>query len=93
MKSLIAQLHNDTGLPVYITEYDISTTDDQAQLAKYQDHVKFFLDTEYIHGVTIWGWIMGKTWSQAPNSGLINTNGTARPAMTWLMTTLNRPQP
>ena len=30
------ELHNDTDLPVFITEYDISTTDDDEQLALYQ---------------------------------------------------------
>ncbi|MGC4066302.1 MAG: endo-1,4-beta-xylanase [Polyangiaceae bacterium] len=92
MKELVAKLNQDTGLPVYITEYDISTTDDNAQLAKYKEHIPFFLETNYIKGVTIWGWIYGKTWSQAPDSGLIR-NGTARPAMTWLMQTLGRPAP
>jgi len=91
-KSLIAKLHNDTGLPVYITEFDISTADDQAQLTTYQQYFPFFLSTDYVKGVTIWGWIYGETWDQAPDSGLIR-NGTARPAMTWLMQTLGRPQP
>jgi endo-1,4-beta-xylanase len=92
MKSLIAKLNSETGLPVHITEYDISTTDDTAQLNKFKEHIPFFMSTDYIKGVTIWGWIYGKTWSQAPQSGLIR-NGTARPAMTWLMQELGRPAP
>ncbi|MBN2341912.1 MAG: endo-1,4-beta-xylanase [Deltaproteobacteria bacterium] len=92
MQTLIAKLHNDTGLPVYITEYDISTTSDAEQLAKYQEHIPFFLNTDYIHGITIWGWIYGQTWSQAPYSGLVD-NGNPRSAMTWLMNTLGRPVP
>lgn len=90
MKSLITKLHNDTGLPVYITEYDIDLNDDNAQLQKYQEHIPFFLETEWIKGVTIWGWIHGSTW--VPNSGLIR-NGTPRPALTWLMEQLGRPAP
>ncbi len=93
MKTLIAKLHDDTGLPIYITEYDISTTDDQKQLDLYQQQIPFFLETEYIKGITIWGWMVGQTWSQAPDSGLVRADGTARPAMTWLMDTLGRPQP
>jgi endo-1,4-beta-xylanase len=92
MKTLIAKLNADTGLPIYITEYDISTTDDTAQLNLYKEHIPFFLSTSYIKGITIWGWIYGKTWDQSPNSGLVR-NGTARPAMTWLMQTLGRPAP
>ncbi len=93
MKMLVAQLHNLTELPVYITEYDISTPDDAKQLQLYQEHFQFFLETEYIKGVTLWGWIVGQTWSLAPDSGLIRTDGTARPAMTWLMNELGRTQP
>ena len=92
VKSMIADLHEQTGLPVYITEFDISTSDDNAQLRKYQDYFPFFMDTEYIHGITIWGWIYGSTWNMAPESGLVR-NGSPRPAMTWLMEQLDRPAP
>jgi GH35 family endo-1,4-beta-xylanase len=92
MKSMVQKLHDDTGLDVYITEYDISTSDDAQQLALYQEHIPFFMETDYVKGVTLWGWIYGATWSQAPDSGLIR-NGQPRPAMTWLMDTLNRPAP
>lgn len=90
MISLLTKLHDDTGLPVYITEYDINQNDDGAQLARFQEQVSFFLDTEWIRGVTIWGWIFGRTW--VPSSGLIR-NGTPRPAMVWLMDELGRPVP
>jgi endo-1,4-beta-xylanase len=90
MKSLLSKMHDDTGLPVYITEYDIGIADDAQQLAKYQEHMGFFLDTDWIPGVTIWGWIDGQTWVK--DTGLIK-NGNARPAMTWLMQELGRPAP
>lgn len=90
MKNLVTKLHNDTGLPVYITEYDIDISDDNGQLDRYKQHFPFFLETEWIHGVTVWGWIYGSTW--VPASGLIR-NGTPRPAMTWLMNELKRPAP
>jgi endo-1,4-beta-xylanase len=91
MKELITKLHTDTGLPVYVTEYDIDQSNDQAQLAKYQEHIPFFLETEWIHGITLWGWIYGSTWVDA--SGIIRQDGTPRPAMIWLMETLGRPAP
>jgi endo-1,4-beta-xylanase len=90
MKTLITKLHNDTGLPVYITEYDIDQANDTAQLDKFKEHFPFFMETEWVHGVTIWGWIYGKTW--IPASGLIR-DGQPRPAMTWLMDQLGRPAP
>jgi endo-1,4-beta-xylanase len=90
MISLLTKLHDDTGLPVYITEYDINQNDDAAQRDRFQQQFSFFLDTEWIRGVTIWGWIYGRTWVQS--SGLIR-DGAPRPAMTWLMEELGRPVP
>jgi endo-1,4-beta-xylanase len=90
MIQLLTKLHDDTGLPVYITEYDINQADDAAQLARFQEHFAFFMDTEWVRGVTVWGWILGRTW--VANSGLIR-NGAPRPAMTWLMQELGRPVP
>jgi endo-1,4-beta-xylanase len=90
MKMLMTKMHDDTGLPVYVTEYDIDMADDAQQLAKYQEHMSFFLDTDWVPGVTLWGWIHGRTW--VPNSGLIKDDQ-PRPAMTWLMQELGRPAP
>ncbi len=90
MKSLLTKMHNDTGLPVYITEYDIAQADDTAQANKYKEHFPFFMDTDWIHGVTIWGWIDGQTW--VDNTGLVKGT-TPRASMTWLMDYLDRPSP
>lgn len=90
MKRLITKIHDDTGLPVYITEYDINLNDDQAQLSKFREHISFFMETEWIRGITVWGWIYGSTWMD--HTGLIR-NGTPRPALTWLMQELERPAP
>jgi len=86
----LAYLNTQTGLPIYITEFDIDNTDDAGQLSSFQAHVPFFLNTSYIHGLTVWGWIYGSTWETG--SGLVK--GTApRSAMTWLMGQLSRPVP
>lgn len=90
MVTLLTKLHEDTGLPVYITEYDIDQDDDAAQLDRFQQHFGFFLGTEWIHGVTVWGWIFGRTW--VASSGLIRDQA-PRPAMVWLMEELGRPVP
>ncbi len=88
--NFLANLASQTGLPVYITGLDLSAQDDAVQLSLYQQYVPFFLATSYIHGVTLWGWIYGSTDSLAPAAGLVR--GTSpRPAMTWLMQTLGRP--
>jgi endo-1,4-beta-xylanase len=92
VSSLLASLNSRTGLPVYITEMDLSYADDTQQLTAYKQYFQLFMDASYVKGITIWGWIYGSTWSQAPDSGLVR--GTSpRPAMTWLMGQLGRPVP
>ena len=89
---LLGNLNSQTGLPVYITEMDIDSTDDARQLSLYQQYFPLFMGTSYVKGITIWGWIYGQTWASAPNSGLIKS-GTPRPAMNYLMEQLGRPAP
>jgi endo-1,4-beta-xylanase len=88
--NLLNRLGTEGGLPIYITEMDISTTDDNQQLQMYQRYFPLFRDSPHVKGITIWGWIYGKTWSPSPYSGLIRS-GSFRPAMTWLMQQLGRP--
>lgn len=73
-----------TGLPIFITEYDISFTDDAKQKQVYMDQFPVMWNHPKVAGITIWGYVLGKTWSQAPNSGLIKDDNSERPAMTWL---------
>jgi endo-1,4-beta-xylanase len=76
-----------TGLPLYITEYDVDLADDTQQRNVLQQQFTLFWNTPQIRGITLWGYIFGSTWK--PNTGLIR-NGTPRPAMTWLMGFLGR---
>jgi endo-1,4-beta-xylanase len=71
-----------TGLPLYITEYDIDIADDTQQRNIMQQQFTLFWNTPEIKGITLWGYIYGSTWK--PNTGLIK-NTTPRPAMNWLM--------
>lgn len=70
------------GLPMYISEYDIAKTDDQTQLRIMQQQFPFFYEHPQVHGITLWGYIYGRTW--VTGSGLIHENGVQRPAMVWL---------
>jgi len=92
VRALVEHMYEETQLPLYVTEMDINQTDDQAHLDYYEEYFPYFRDSGYVKGLTIWGWIYGKTWSVAPYSGLVR-NGTSRPAMTWLMGELGRPVP
>ncbi|WP_288131378.1 endo-1,4-beta-xylanase [Microbulbifer sp.] len=76
------------GLPIYISEYDINHADDQIQLQIMQEQFPMFFNHPSVVGITLWGYVAGQTW--VPNSGLIRSDGTHRPAMTWLMNFLGR---
>jgi len=84
----IDKLVDATGLPIYITGFDIGLADDGEQEQKYAEFFPMFWDHPAIKGVTLWGYIDGRTWRS--NTGLIRTDGTPRAAMTWLMTFLGR---
>ncbi len=70
-------------MPMYSTEYDIGTSDDNLQLQRYKEQIPYFWKADYCAGVTLWGWIYGNTWTTDGNSGLIR-DGKERPALTWL---------
>jgi len=88
VKGFIDKITQQTGLPVYITEYDINVADDTRQMTIMQDQFTMFWNDPNVHGITIWGYIVGATWET--NSGLQQTDGTMRPAMSWLMSFLGR---
>jgi endo-1,4-beta-xylanase len=88
LKTNVDKIASGTGLPVYITEYDIAQADDAKQQKVYQDHFTMFMSNNNIKGVTIWGYLVGATWVN--NTGILNTDGSMRPAMTWLMGFLGR---
>jgi endo-1,4-beta-xylanase len=82
------KLASSTGLPVYISEFDINIADDNQQKTVMQNHFTMFWNNPNVKGITLWGYIVGQTW--VANSGLVTTSGTSRPAMTWLMDFLGR---
>ena len=83
LKSAIEEIWNKTQIPMFISEYDIASYDDQDQKNCYEQQISYFMENEHIAGITIWGYIYGSTWTDGGNSGIIK-NGQDRPAMTWL---------
>ena len=83
------KLATSTGLPVYISEYDIDEADNTKQKNIMQEQFTMFWNDANVKGVTVWGYVVGQTWQT--NSGLMTSSGTMRPAMTWLMQFLGRP--
>ena len=82
-KSAMTEIQNALKMPMYSTEYDIGTTDDNLQLQRYKEQIPYMWESDYCAGVTLWGYIYGHTWTTDGNSGLIR-NGVDRPAMEWL---------
>ena len=74
-------------LPIYISEYDLNQTSDQAQLTQMQTQFPIFYTNSMVQGVTLWDFAYGHTWQ--PNANLLYANGNPRPAMQWLDTVSN----
>ena len=90
IESALRDAYEQTGVPIYVTQYDIGVYKDSLQKACYQEHIPVLMETDYVKGVTLWGYIYGKTWvtcADSPTkngcSGIIK-DGIDRPAMTWL---------
>jgi len=71
-----------TGLPIYISEYDLNIANDQSQLSVYQSQFPVFWEHPAVKGVTLWGFRQGTMWRT--DAYLVRTDGTERPALTWL---------
>lgn len=82
-KAAMDEIQNALQIPMYSTEYDIGTTDDSYQLQRYKEQIPYMWEADYCAGITLWGYIYGRTWTTDGNSGIIR-NGQDRPAMTWL---------
>lgn len=83
LKASMKKIQDALKMPMYITEYDIGTADDDYQLQRYKEQIPMLWEADYCAGITLWGYIYGRTWVTDGNSGLIK-NGKDRPAMTWL---------
>lgn len=82
LKSVINEIWEKTQMPMFISEYDIFSTNDNTQKQCYQEQISYFMENEHIAGITIWGYIYGATWNDG-TSGIIK-DGKDRAAMTWL---------
>jgi endo-1,4-beta-xylanase len=80
VQDFIDDLATKTGLPVYMTEYDINLANDTQQQQVMQSQFTMFWNEANVKGITLWGYIEGATWQA--NTGLMTSSGTMRPAMT-----------
>jgi endo-1,4-beta-xylanase len=77
-----------TGLPVYITEFDLGnlgnsgSPNDLQQLQLYQKIFPLLWKHPALKGITFWGYREGLTWQTS--CYLVRSDNTARPALLWL---------
>lgn len=88
VQGMLDKLASETGLPVYVTEYDIDLGDDAMQKQVMESQFTMFWNDDNVKGVTLWGYVSGATWR--PNTGLMSASGSERPALTWLKDFLGR---
>ena len=79
-----------TGLPIYITEFDLDgvfqgVLNHEVQLASYQRVFPVFWEHPAVKGVTIWGYVQGFHWRNQQGDWLLYQNGGERPALQWLI--------
>lgn len=72
-----------TGLPIYVTEFDIDGRDDARQLAAYERVFPVFWNHLAVRGITLWGFRPG-LWRTKQGANLVREDGSERPALTWL---------
>jgi endo-1,4-beta-xylanase len=82
-----------TGLPVYITEFDVDEPVDSNQIAQYKTYFPILWSNPGVKGITFWGYIANDVWSSFPNTYLLYADGRERSVMQWLRTYVMSPQP
>jgi endo-1,4-beta-xylanase len=70
------------GLPIYVSELELESADDGAQLALYQRVFPLLWEHDAVAGVTLWGYRAGRIWK--PNAYLLDWFDEERPALRWL---------
>jgi len=84
IKKGIEEIYEQTKLPLFISEYSVNTGNDSLKKACYSEQIPVFMESEYIAGVTIGGYIYEiGGWDDSANPGLIK-DGKDLPAMTWI---------
>lgn len=72
-----------TGLPIYVSEFDLNFADDARHANVFRDLFSVFWEHPSVVGVTHWGHLEGTVWR--PNAYLVRQDGTPRPALEWVI--------
>jgi len=71
-----------TGLPIYISEYEVNESNDTTQLVIYKEQFPAFWDDPAVKGITLWGYVQGQIWRT--DAYLVRSDGTERPTLEWM---------
>lgn len=72
-----------TGLPLYISEFDLNVADDALHANKFRDLFTLFWENTSVAGITHWGHLQGNVWRE--DGYLLRQDGSQRPALDWLV--------
>lgn len=72
-----------TGLPIYVSEFDLNIANDALHANRMRDLFTTFWSNPSVVGATHWGHLQGDTWQD--HSYLIRTDGSHRPGFDWLL--------
>jgi endo-1,4-beta-xylanase len=76
-----------SGLPIYVSELDINGNSEADQSSIYQRVFPALWEHNGVKGITLWGYITGQTWKDG--TGIADSNGNERQALTWLKSYLS----
>ena len=71
-----------TGLPIYISEFDLNFKNDAQHANRMRELFSIFWENPSVVGVTHWGHLQGYMWRE--NAYLIRTDKTLRPGFEWM---------
>src|SRR5690606_29181926 len=74
-----------TGLPIYVSEFDVNFADDARHANRLAELFSIFWSNPSVVGVTHWGHLEGSVWQA--DAYLVRTDDTTRPGLDWLMCT------
>ena len=72
-----------TGLPIYVSEFDLNIPNDALHANRMRDLVTTFWNNPSVVGLTHWGHLQGDTWQE--HAYLIRSDGSHRPGFDWLL--------
>lgn len=72
-----------TGLPIYVSEFDLNIPNDALHAKRMRDLVTVFWNNPSVVGLTHWGHLQGDVWQE--HAYLIRQDGSHRPGFDWLL--------